>query len=164
MYVFLFTAFVLMFPFILRARWKQRAASVVASRCWPICRVRVSNTTCRPIRRCAPAAATPCIAWTCRSAADSNCPVVLFDYQPGHGQQYSQALLSGWHDMLMIDDYSAWRTIEASRIWVAQRTHDAGSTKPTMRKRRREGWGCRRWRSSARCTVTAGSILPTSAV
>jgi transposase len=50
--------------------------------------------------------------WTYRSAADSEQPVVLFDYQPGRGQQYPQVFLSGYDGMLMTDGYSAWRTLE----------------------------------------------------
>lgn len=53
-------------------------------------------------------------AWVYRSAADSDCPVVLFDYQPGRGQQHPQAFLAGWHGTLMSDGYSAWRTIEGT--------------------------------------------------
>jgi transposase len=50
--------------------------------------------------------------WTYRSAGDSEQPVVLFDYQPGRGQQYPQAFLAGYEGMLMTDGYSAWRTLE----------------------------------------------------
>jgi transposase len=38
--------------------------------------------------------------------------VVLFDYQPGRGQEYPQAFLAGYEGMLMTDGYSAWRTLE----------------------------------------------------
>jgi len=47
-----------------------------------------------------------------RLGREHHTPVVLFDYQPGRGQQHPQAFLSGWHGTLMSDGYSAWRTIE----------------------------------------------------
>lgn len=50
--------------------------------------------------------------WVYRSAEDCEEPVVLFDYQPGRGQQYPQAFLAGYEGMLMSDGYSAWRTLE----------------------------------------------------
>ena len=52
--------------------------------------------------------------WTYRSAGDSEQPVVLFDYQPGRGQQYPQAFLAGYEGMLMTDGYSAWRTLKGA--------------------------------------------------
>jgi transposase len=50
--------------------------------------------------------------WVYRSAEDCEQPVVLFDYQPGRGQQYPQAFLAGYRGLLMTDGYSAWRTLE----------------------------------------------------
>ena len=50
--------------------------------------------------------------WVYRSAEDCKEPVVLFDYQPGRGQQYPQAFLAGFNGMLMTDGYSAWRTLD----------------------------------------------------
>lgn len=50
--------------------------------------------------------------WAYRSAEECACPVVLFDYQPGRGQEYPQAFLAGWHGMLISDDYAAWRTLD----------------------------------------------------
>jgi len=38
--------------------------------------------------------------------------VVLFDYQPGRGQEYPRAFLSGYEGQLMTDGYAAWRTLE----------------------------------------------------
>ena len=37
---------------------------------------------------------------------------VLFDYQPGRGQEYPQAFLTGYKGLLMTDGYAAWRTLE----------------------------------------------------
>jgi transposase len=53
-------------------------------------------------------------AWVDRSAADSDCPVILFDYEPGCGEKHPQAFLSDWHGTLMSDDYSAWHMIEGA--------------------------------------------------
>lgn len=50
--------------------------------------------------------------WVYRSAESSNAPVVLFDYQPGRGQQHPQAFLQGFTGTLMTDGYSAWRTLD----------------------------------------------------
>jgi transposase len=52
--------------------------------------------------------------WGYRSAEDSREPVVLFDYQPGRGQQYPQAFLAGYRGLLMSDGYDAWRTLEGA--------------------------------------------------
>lgn len=49
--------------------------------------------------------------WCYRSAQDSAEPVVLFEYQPGRGQEYPKAFLDGYKGMLMTDGYAAWRTI-----------------------------------------------------
>lgn len=70
------------------------------------------ETTMQVLKEDGKSAQSRSYAWVYRSAADSTCPVVLFDYQPGRGQQHPQAFLSGWHGTLMSDGYSAWRTIE----------------------------------------------------
>jgi len=49
--------------------------------------------------------------WAYRSGQDCAQPVVLFDYQPGRGQQYPQAFLDGYSGLLMSDGYDAWRTL-----------------------------------------------------
>ena len=51
--------------------------------------------------------------WVYRSAEHSAHPVVLFEYQPGRGQQHPQAFLQGYAGTLMTDGYSAWRTRDA---------------------------------------------------
>src|SRR5246127_4987243 len=50
--------------------------------------------------------------WVYRSAEDSPEPVVLFDYQPGRGQEYPQAFLAGYQGLLITDGYAAWRTVK----------------------------------------------------
>jgi len=52
--------------------------------------------------------------WVYRSAEDCAQPVVLFDYQPGRGQDCPKAFLAGYQGMLMSDGYSAWRTIKGA--------------------------------------------------
>lgn len=49
--------------------------------------------------------------WAYRSGQDCAQPVVLFDYQPGRGQQHPQAFLAGYRGLLMSDGYDAWRTL-----------------------------------------------------
>jgi hypothetical protein len=50
--------------------------------------------------------------WCYRSAQDSAEPVVLFEYQPGRGQEHPKAFLDGYKGMLMSDGYAAWRTLK----------------------------------------------------
>jgi transposase len=70
------------------------------------------ETTMQVLKEDGKSAQSQSYAWGYRSAADSDCPVVLFDYQPGRGQRHPQAFLACWHGTLMSDGYSAWRTIE----------------------------------------------------
>jgi transposase len=56
-------------------------------------------------------AQTKSCIWGYRSAAGSQEPIVLFEYQPGRGQQYPQAFLAGYNGLLMTDGYDAWRTL-----------------------------------------------------
>mgnify|MGYP001286566357 FL=1 len=52
--------------------------------------------------------------WAYRSGEDSEQPIVLFDYQPGRGQEYPQTFLGGYRGILMSDVYSAWRTLKGA--------------------------------------------------
>jgi transposase len=52
--------------------------------------------------------------WAYRSAEDSEQPIVLFEYQPGRGQQYPQAFLGDYRGIVMSDGYSAWRTLQGA--------------------------------------------------
>ncbi|MEY9604135.1 transposase [Bradyrhizobium japonicum] len=49
--------------------------------------------------------------WAYRSGQDCAQPVVLFDYQPGRGQEHPQAFLAGYRGLLMSDGYDAWGTL-----------------------------------------------------
>lgn len=52
--------------------------------------------------------------WAYRSGEDSEQPIVLFDYQPGRGQEYPQTFLADYRGILMSDGYSAWRTLKGA--------------------------------------------------
>lgn len=52
--------------------------------------------------------------WAYRSGEDSEQPIVLFDYQPGRGQEYPQTFLGDYRGILMSDGYSAWRTLKGA--------------------------------------------------
>jgi transposase len=78
--------------------------------------------------------------WVYRSAEDCEQPVVLFDYQPGRGQEYPKAILAGYQGMLLSDGHAAWRTVKgathfgclahARRLFVDARK---GQKKPSAR-------------------------------
>lgn len=70
------------------------------------------ETTVQVLKEPGRAAQSTSYMWVYRSAEDCAEPVVLFDYQPGRGQQYPQAMLAGYDGMLMTDGYAAWRTLE----------------------------------------------------
>jgi hypothetical protein len=46
-----------------------------------------------------------------RTAEGSAWPVVLFDYQPGHGHAHPECFLQGYEGTIMTDDYAAWRML-----------------------------------------------------
>jgi transposase len=52
--------------------------------------------------------------WVYRSGRDSEQPIVVFDYQPGPGQQHPQAFLGDYRGLLMSDGYDAWRTLDGA--------------------------------------------------
>jgi transposase len=52
--------------------------------------------------------------WAYRNGKDSEQPIVLFDYQPGRGQEYPKAFLGDYRGVLMSDGYSAWRTLQGA--------------------------------------------------
>ena len=52
--------------------------------------------------------------WAYRSGEDSEQPIVLFDYQPGRGQEHPQAFLGDYRGIVMSDGYSAWRTLKGA--------------------------------------------------
>jgi len=52
--------------------------------------------------------------WVYRSGQDCAQPIVLFEYQPGRGQEHPQAFLPGYRGLVMSDRYQAWRTLEGA--------------------------------------------------
>ncbi|MGY3695861.1 hypothetical protein ACVIGA_005941 [Bradyrhizobium sp. USDA 3240] len=52
--------------------------------------------------------------WAYCSGEDSEQPIVLFDYQPGRGQEHPQTFLGDYRGILMSDGYSAWRTLKGA--------------------------------------------------
>jgi transposase len=70
------------------------------------------ETTVQVLKEPGKAAQSKSYMWVYRSAEDCACPVVLFDYQPGRGQEYPQTMLAGYDGMLMSDGYAAWRTLD----------------------------------------------------
>lgn len=113
-------------------------------------RIHGDETTMRVLKEDGKSAQSQSYAWVYRSAADSDCPVVLFDYQPGRGQQHPQNFLSGWQSMLMSDGYGAWRTIEgATYLDCAVHAQSKFDEANRAQKKRGADWRCRHWHSSA---------------
>ena len=72
------------------------------------------ETTVQVLKEPGRAAQSTSYMWVYRSAEDSSEPVVLFDYQPGRGQEYPQAFLAGYQGLLISDGYAAWRTVKGA--------------------------------------------------
>ncbi|AJX32166.1 IS66 family transposase [Burkholderia oklahomensis] len=53
--------------------------------------------------------------WVYRSAADSEQPVVLFEYQQGRGGEHPRAFLGDYAGVLMSDGWAAWRTVKTAK-------------------------------------------------
>lgn len=102
------------------ANWIIRPAQLHYSRLYEALRqtllsqplVHGDETTVQVLKEPGKTAQSKSYMWTYRSAENCDEPVVLFDYQPGRGQEYPQAFLAGYEGMLMTDGYSAWRTLE----------------------------------------------------
>lgn len=69
------------------------------------------ETTVQVLKEPGRSAQSKSYMWCYRSAEGCAEPVVLFDYQPGRGQEYPKAFLGDYLGMLMSDGYSAWRTL-----------------------------------------------------
>ncbi|KML38041.1 transposase, partial [Burkholderia cepacia] len=70
------------------------------------------ETTVQVLKEPGKAAQSKSYMWCFRSAEDCAEPVVLFEYQPGRGQEYPKAFLGNYAGMLMSDGYAAWRTLK----------------------------------------------------
>jgi transposase len=42
---------------------------------------------------------------------DDDCPIIVFDYQPGRGGSHAQNFLRGWRGSLMVDDYKGYKAL-----------------------------------------------------
>lgn len=102
------------------ANWIIRPAELHYSRLYEALRrtllsqplIHGDETTVQVLKEPGKAAQSASYMWVYRSAEDCLEPVVLFDYQPGRGQEYPQAFLAGYEGLLMTDGYAAWRTLE----------------------------------------------------
>ena len=57
-------------------------------------------------------AAAKSYMWLYRSSGDADHPIVLYDYQPGRGQDYPNAFLSGFKGYLQTDGYAGYHGLE----------------------------------------------------
>jgi transposase len=102
------------------AHWIIRPAELHLSRLYEALRgtllaqslIHGDETTVQVLKEDGKTAQSKSYMWVYRSAEACVEPVVLFEYQPGRGQQYPQAFLKGYAGTLMTDGYSAWRTLE----------------------------------------------------
>ena len=76
------------------------------------CMIHGDETTVQVLKEPGKSAQSKSYMWCYRSAEDCAEPVVLFDYQPGRGQEHPKAFLGDYQGMLMSDGYSAWRTLK----------------------------------------------------
>jgi transposase len=103
------------------------------------------ETTLQVLKEPGRSAQSKSYAWVYRSAEDCPEPVVLFEYQPGRGQEHPKKFLGDYSGMLVSDGYSAWRTLKkathfgcmahARRLFVkadkaAQKKGDGAKPKP----------------------------------
>lgn len=101
------------------AHWVIRPAELHLSRLYDALRgtllaqplIHGDETSVQVLKEDGRAAQSQSYMWVYRSAETCAEPVVLFEYQPGRGQQYPQTFLKGYTGTLMTDGYSAWRTL-----------------------------------------------------
>jgi transposase len=72
------------------------------------------ETTLQVLKEAGRSAQSKSYMWVYRSAQDCEQPVVVFEYQPGRGQEHPKGFLGDYRGMLMSDGYSAWRTIKTA--------------------------------------------------
>jgi transposase len=73
------------------------------------------ETTVQVLREDGRRAQNQSYMWVYRSAAGSERPVVLFEYQPGRGHEHPERFLDGYAGTVMTDGYSAWRMLKGMR-------------------------------------------------
>jgi transposase len=80
--------------------------------------------------------------WLYRSSGDAEHPIVLYEYQPGRGQEHPKKFLAGFHGYLQTDGYAGYNAVEgvthvgcwahARRNFVeAQQSMPKGQRSPT---------------------------------
>ena len=52
--------------------------------------------------------------WLYRTSGDAKYPIVLYEYQPGRGQEYPKAFLEGFHGYLQTDGYSGYNAVSGA--------------------------------------------------
>lgn len=52
--------------------------------------------------------------WLYRTGGTCECPIVLYEYQPGRGKEYPEAFLKGFHGYLQTDGYSGYNDLEGA--------------------------------------------------
>ena len=83
--------------------------------------------------------------WLYRTSGDAQTPIVLYDYQPGRGQEYPKKFLAGFHGYLQTDGYSGYHGLEGVKhvgCWAharrkfdeAQKAMPKGKRSPTAQQ------------------------------
>lgn len=70
------------------------------------------ETTVQVLKELGKTAESTSYMWVYRSGEYQRQPVVIYDYQPGRGQQYPQAFLEGYSGYLQTDGYAGYNNIE----------------------------------------------------
>lgn len=80
--------------------------------------------------------------WLYRTGGACEHPIVLYEYQPGRGQEYPEAFLKGFHGYLQTDGYSGYNNLEGAvrvgcwaharrRFYEAEKAVPKGKRSPT---------------------------------
>ena len=67
--------------------------------------------------------------WVYRSGQFAQCPVVIYDYQPGRGHEHPEAFLAGYKVYLQCDGYRAYAVLKISQSQDAGHMCDVNLTK-----------------------------------
>ena len=52
--------------------------------------------------------------WLYRTSGDAKHPIILYEYQPGRGQEYPEAFLKDFHGYLQTDGYSGYNAVKGA--------------------------------------------------
>ena len=92
----------------------HRLYDALRSRLWSQAIIHGDETTVQVLKEKGKEATSTSYMWAYRNGEDSEQPIVLFDYQPGRGQEHPQTFLGDYRGILMSDGYSAWRTLKGA--------------------------------------------------